>query len=208
MTSDAKFWDNIAEKYAAKPIGNPSAFARKQAIARELLPRDAQVIEIGCGTGSLALAMSAFTGHIHALDYSAQMIGIAKRKQQAEAVKNVTFQHNAIDQSSFPANTFDSAWAFSILHLLPDRPRVLAHLFDLLKPGGSLVISNVCLAGTWIPYAALIKLLHWFGKAPVVQLYDRATIQREIRTAGFVQTEERDVGAEKTVAFIIAKKPS
>jgi arsenite methyltransferase len=30
---------------------------------------------------------------------------------------------------------------------------------------------------------------------------------RELREAGFVAVEERDVGAEKTVAFVVARKP-
>jgi hypothetical protein len=45
------------------------------------------------------------------------------------------------------------------------------------------------------------------GKAPSVQLYDRETICDELSQAGFVEIEEMDVGAGRTVAFIVAKKP-
>lgn len=209
MTTDAKFWDAIAEKYAAKPVENVSAFERKKAITREHLHAGSRVFELGCGTGSLALSMAPFSGHIHGLDFSAEMVRIAEQKKQAAGVTNVTFQHGALDELSLDSRGgFDCVWAYSILHLVPDRRRTLATLFALLKPGGSFIASNVCLAGTWVPYGPLIALLRWFGKAPMVHLYDRETLGREMREAGFVEIEEKDVGAGRTVAFIVAKKPA
>ena len=50
--------------------------------------------------------------------------------------------------------------------------------------------------------------MRWFGKAPRIYTYDRATLLRELREVGFVEITERDVGAESTVAFVVAKKPS
>jgi hypothetical protein len=99
-------------------------------------------------------------------------------------------------------------WAYSILHLVPDRRRTLAALFDMLKPGGSFISSNACLGDTWVPYGLMISLMRWLGKAPVVHIYSRDTILRELRDAGFVDVVERDVGANKLVAFIVAKKPT
>jgi hypothetical protein len=50
--------------------------------------------------------------------------------------------------------------------------------------------------------------MRWLGKAPVVYIYDRQTILGDMRAAGFVDIVEQDVGAEGTVAFIVAKKPA
>jgi ubiquinone/menaquinone biosynthesis C-methylase UbiE len=208
MTIDAKFWDGIAEKYAAKPVENPSAFERKKAITREHLHPGSTVLELGCGTGSLALSMAPFSGRIHALDISAEMLRIADQKKQAAGVTNVTFQQGTLDELSLdPRDRFDCAWAYSNLHLVPDRRRTLATLFELLEPGGSFIASNVCLGDTWVPYGPLIALMRWFGKAPMVHLYDRETIRCELREAGFVEIEEKEVGGGRTVAFIVAKKP-
>jgi len=208
MSTEAKFWDNIADKYAASPVKDVSAFERKQAITREHLRSDAKVLEIGCGTGSLALALSGFAGHIHALDFSSEMVRIASQKQQAQGVSNVTFQQGTLDGAApFASSTFDCALAFSILHLVANRQHVLRNVWELLKPGGSLISSNVCLSDSWIPYRPLIRVAHWLGQAPVVHSYDRETIMRELREAGFTQVQEHDVGAEKIVAFIVAKKP-
>jgi arsenite methyltransferase len=209
MPSDAKFWNDLAEKYAAQPVADPTAFERKKAITREQLRPDATVLELGCGTGSLALEMARFSGHIHALDISAEMLRIAREKQVAQGVGNVTFQQGTLDGASpFPREHFDSVWAYSILHLVRDRRHVLGVLFDLLKPGGTFIASSVCLGDGWVPYRPLLSVMHWLGKAPVVDIYSRETLFRELREAGFVEAAERDVGAEKTVAFVVAKKPA
>jgi arsenite methyltransferase len=208
MSSDAKFWDTIAEKYAKKPVDDVPAFERKKAITRGLLRPDATVLEIGCGTGTLALELGASAGHVHAMDISGEMIRIANQKKAAQAVTNVTFHQGTLDAGvPVESRQVDVAWAFSILHLVDDRRRTLSAIFELLKPGGVLVSSNVCLGATWVPYGALITVMRWFGKAPVVHIYDRDTITRELRSTGFVDIEEKDVGADRRVAFIVAKKP-
>jgi arsenite methyltransferase len=189
-------------------VKNVTAFERKQAITREHLRADARVLEVGCGTGSLALALSASAGHIHALDLSTEMLRIASRKQQDQGVSNVTFQQGTLDgPAPFAPETFDCVLAFSILHLVRDRPKVLSNLWQLLKPGGAFISSNACLGDSWIPYVPIISVARWLGKAPVVHSYDRSTILREMQEAGFTHMEEREVGAEKIVAFIVARKP-
>lgn len=207
MTTEAKFWDSIADKYAASPVKNVTAFERKQAITREHLRPDSNVLEVGSGTGSLALALSPFAGQIHAVDFSAEMVRIATRKHEAKGVRNVTFHQGTLDAAPFEPEAFDTALAFSILHLVPDRQQLLRNIWKLLKPGGSFISSNACLGDSWVPYGPLISLARWLGKAPVVHIYDRDTIMREMHEAGFTQVQERDVGAEQIVAFIVAKKP-
>jgi ubiquinone/menaquinone biosynthesis C-methylase UbiE len=208
MTAEAKFWDGIAEKYAAQPVKDVLAFERKQSITREHLRADSTVLEIGCGTGSLALAMSPFAGHVHAMDFSAEMIRIANQKKHAKGVANVTFHHGTLDEDvPIEPGELDSVWAYSILHLVRQRAPMLKTIFELLKPGGSFISSNVCLGESWVPYGAIITVMRWFGKAPAVYVYDRKTILSEIHEAGFVDVEEKDVGADEMVAFVVAKKP-
>ena len=209
MSAGAKFWDRAAEKYAASPVGDPDAFERKKAITREHLTPESTVLEIGCGTGTLSLEMAPFARHIHAMDISAEMIRIANGKKEAQSATNVTFHQGTLDEAShFEPEQLDAVWAYSVLHLVDDRRRTLRALFELLKPGGTFISSNVCLGSTWVPYGPLITLMRWFGKAPVVHVYDRETIMREMREAGFVDVEEREVGAQKMVAFIVAQRPS
>lgn len=113
MTADAKFWDNLAEKYAAKPVDDVAAFERKKAITRQLLQADSTVLEIGCGTGSLALELAGSAGHIHAMDISGEMIRIANQKKAAQGVTNVSFHIGTLETASpVERGQVDAVWAF------------------------------------------------------------------------------------------------
>jgi len=205
--SAEEFWNSAAEKYAASPVGDMPAFDRKKAHLRQHLSSAANVLELGCGTGSLALSMASHAGHIHALDVSAEMIRIAREKKARQGLPNVTFHCGTLEAARFPAGGFDAIWAFSILHLLDDRVGTLDRFMSLLKPGGVLIVSNVCLGDSWVPYRPMIAVMRWLGRAPKVYFYKRDTIRRELAGAGFDAIEEIDVGAKKMVAFMEARKP-
>lgn len=208
LTADERFWDKLADKYSKKPVADPAAFERKKDIARALLRPDSTVLEIGCGTGSLALSLAPSAGHVHAMDVSAEMIRIAKGKQDAAGVRNVTFHHGTLEAGApVGPGGADVAWAFSILHLVDDRRRTLEILFSLLAPGGTLVSSNACLGDSWVPYGAIIGFMRLLGKAPRVHIYGRREFMAELREVGFVDVKEHDVKGDARVAFILAKKP-
>ena len=209
MNANASFWNQAAEKYAASPVADVPAFERKKAITRSLLNPDATILEIGCGTGTLALELASSAGHIHALDLSSAMIRIANSKRAEQGVTNVTFHEGVLaDPLPVKPGQLDGVWAYSILHLVDDRRDTLRRSFELLKPGGSFVSSNVCLKESWIPYSAIIAVMRWFGKAPKVHLYDRETILRELREIGFQDIREQKVSTNRKVAFITATKPA
>ena len=78
MSADATFWNNIATTYAAQPVENPDAFDRKIEITRDRMIPQGTYLDIGCGTGSLALRLAPSGGQVHGLDVSSEMIRFAK----------------------------------------------------------------------------------------------------------------------------------
>ena len=107
---------------------------------------------------------------------------------------------------AFEAESLDGVCAYSILHLVEDRPAALEQIFRLLKPGGFFVSSTVCLGESWVPYGPLIGAMRLIGKAPMVQIFDKHTLEDEIRESGFVDISQPDVGAKGEIAFIVARK--
>ena len=209
MTADAAFWDNIAESYAAKPVDDPAAFDRKTEIIRALLTPDSALLDVGCGTGSLALRLAPSARAVHGLDVSGEMIRIAKEKAAAQGSANATFHVGPLDgDAPFAAGSLDVVCACSLLHLVDDRAAALGHLFRLLKPGGALVASTVCLGESWVPYTPILTVMRWVGKAPMVKVFPKRTLADEIARAGFVDLTQPDVGAAATIAFMVARKPA
>ncbi|MCB9761625.1 MAG: class I SAM-dependent methyltransferase [Alphaproteobacteria bacterium] len=209
MSADPAFWNNIAESYAAKPVDDPAAFDRKIAIMKSHMRPDHVVLDVGCGTGSLALRLADTGAQLHGLDISPEMIRIARGKAEAQGVDNVTFHVGPFDDSFtvFPDESLDGVCACSILHLVEDRDDALARIHRLLKPGGFFISSNVCLGGSWVPYGPVLAVMRWLGKAPMVKRVSRETAVAEAEAAGFVDVALPDVGAKETVVFMVAWKP-
>ena len=170
-------------------------------------PRDV-VLDLGCGTGSLALRLAADAHQVHGLDLSSEMVRIARNKARAAGVDNVSFHVGAFDDGfdAFAAGSLDGICAYSLLHLLEDRPAALARIHRLLKPGGFFVSSTVCLGESWIPYSPLLQLMRWLGKAPTVKVIEKRTLSEEFRAAGFSEVSEPEVGAEPIIAFLVATR--
>jgi arsenite methyltransferase len=212
MSADAAFWNKLADKYSRQPVADPAAFERKISITVERMRPDAKVLDVGCGTGSLALRLAAHGAEIHGLDCSQEMVRIAREKAAAAQVSNVTFHQGGLDGlEAFAPASLDGICAYSLLHLLKDRPSALARFYELLAPGGFLISSTVCLRESWLmswlPFGALLKVMAWLGKAPrTVAVISKEQVARELREAGFVEVHEPDVGAKSIVGFMVASK--
>lgn len=184
-SKDARFWDKAARKYAASKIGDPAGFERTLArTAEHLKPGDA-VFEFGCGTGTAALKLAPFAGHILATDISQEMITIAREKAEAEGITNVTFEVGAPDETRWDEAAFDAAIGYNILHLAHNRPAALAGLHRLLRPGGLLITKTVSLPEMNPIFRVLLPIMQAIGKAPHVTFVSEAVLEAEIETAGF-----------------------
>jgi arsenite methyltransferase len=209
VNADATFWNQLAEKYSRQPLANPEAFERKIEITKSRMRPEHVILDIGCGTGSLAIRLAPSAAHVHGLDLSSDMLRIANDKVRAQAVRNVTFHVGPFDESftSFGDESLDGICAYSILHLVEDRVGALQRIHRLLKPGGFFVSSTACLAESRVPYGALIAMMRWFGKAPrVVKILTKRTLEDEIRATGFVDITQPDVGAGSDIAFVVGTK--
>jgi arsenite methyltransferase len=208
MTAEAAFWNDLAERYARQPVANPGAFERKIELTQARMKPTDVVLDIGCGTGSLALRLAPAAAAIHGLDISSEMIRIAKGKAQAQGTANVSFHVGPFASfAHFEPESLDGVCAYSLLHLVEDLPATLSRIHRLLRPGGFFVSSTVCLGESWLPYRPILEVMRWLGKAPRVSVLQKRVVEDEVRRAGFVSLDQPDVGADSTVAFLIAERP-
>jgi GST-like protein len=116
--ADAAFWNKLAERYASMPVKNPDAFERKIEVTKSRMNARSVVLDVGCGTGSLALRLAPFAGHVHGLDLASEMVRIAKGKALAQKVTNVSFHTGPFDDGfgRFEDASLDGVCAFSVLH--------------------------------------------------------------------------------------------
>lgn len=208
MDRDRRFWDRIAEKYARRPVDDQASYQRKLALTREHLTPEMSVLEFGCGTGTTAIHHAPAVAHVEAVDFSAEMIAICRRKAAAANVGNVTFRQAAIEDippPSDPADGYDVVMGHSILHLVADLDAVIRRVHDLLKPGGYFVSSTTCLNDGYGFVRYLAPIGQAIGKLPLLNFFTQDGLVATLERTGFA-IEHRWQPAPRKAVFIVARK--
>jgi len=104
------------------------------------------ILDVGCGTGNLAIAAKRQvgpTGAVFGVDASPEMIARARKKARKAAVE-VTFENALVEKLPFPEATFDVVLSTTMLHHLPDKARrqCLGEIRRVLKPTGRLLVLD------------------------------------------------------------------
>ncbi len=201
-----RFWNFIAKKYAKDKITDEASYQRKLKETRALLRDDMRMLEIGAGTGSTAIVHAPCVAHIDAVDVSQKMIDIARAKTTAAGIDNLTYQQTSVEEFDARAESYDIALAMSVLHLVQDYKATLAKLHGLLKPGGYLVTSTVCMADGMPGFKWILIPGHALGLLPFLTYFSKEALLAEIATAGFTVESHWQPGPAKAL-FVIARKP-
>ena len=80
--SDNRFWDRVAERYAARPIKDVASYEAMLADVASRLTASDRVIEIGCGTGGAAIRLAPGVSQWKATDSSPEMVRIARANRR------------------------------------------------------------------------------------------------------------------------------
>ena len=206
MDNSTKFWDKIAERYSKQPIADEAAYQKKLQVTREYLQPDSSVLEIGCGTGSTAIAHAPYVKNIRAIDFSSKMIEIAVSKAKANNVENITFEQSTIDNISLSSETFDVVLGLSILHLLDNWKEVIAQVYKILSPGGVFITSTACLGDTMKFFKFIAPIGKFLGLMPNVLVFTTKELEDSLTDAGF-EIDYKWQPAKGKAVFIVAKKP-
>src|SRR5439155_11069585 len=118
---------------------------QRTAILARLQPGE-QVLDVGSGTGTLALIAKervGRAGRVIGVDPGTEQIAYARKKAARRNVP-IEFQIGVIEQLPFPDHTFDVVFSTLMMHHLPAslKRQGLAEIARVLKPGGRLVIAD------------------------------------------------------------------
>jgi ArsR family transcriptional regulator len=102
------------------------------------LPRASRVMEVGPGRGLLLKELASRFDGLVALDSSEEMLALSRG-----ALKDkVSFIQSSLE--AYAGAPFDAVVLNMVLHHLPSPPQALQKLHELLRPGGYLLIADLC----------------------------------------------------------------
>lgn len=146
----ALHWDTTArsgyEEFNAKTV----SYGRRFTDAIEMiedspavtLPREGQLIDVGCGTGNgLIVFYETFGISGVGVDVSRGMLDVARAKI---AARNLPVEIHQMDGEHLPFddNSFDAGVSFEVLEHTPNPSRFLSELARVVKPGSTVIVTT------------------------------------------------------------------
>lgn len=106
-----------------------------------LVPRDLRVADLGCGTGDLTARLARHVGQVFAVDRSAAMLKVARRR--VEGLSNVELYKADLEALPLDDSSCDAALLALALTYVTEPARVLAETTRILRPGGVVVVVDL-----------------------------------------------------------------
>ncbi len=122
--------------------GDPLAFA-------EVEPGQT-VVDLGSGAGIdilLAARRVGPDGHVIGIDMTDEMIDRAGQNIAASGLDNVEVRKGIIEQLPVDDSSVDWVISNCVINLSPEKDRVFAEIARVLRPGGSMLVSDMVVDG-------------------------------------------------------------
>ena len=155
----SRFYDRYVK------LGGFGEAFRKQIVDEAAISPGENVLDCGCGTGSLAITARRAVGpegRVEGIDISKDQLGRAREKARAEKL-DIVFHEGSIDELPFPDDEFDVIFSTLMLHHVPAeaKRRAFREMRRVLRPGGRVVIADFgppAHVWGWIVFSPLVLM--------------------------------------------------
>jgi ubiquinone/menaquinone biosynthesis C-methylase UbiE len=132
-----------ADHYDDEPLSFHVRFGGR-AVEHAQLRRGDRVLDVACGSGSSVLPAAQDvgpSGRVVGVDVSDGLLALCRAKVERAGFDNVELLVRDMRELDLPARSFDAVLLVFGLFMVPDMPALVRDLWELVKPGGRLVIT-------------------------------------------------------------------
>lgn len=144
MSDSARtYWDSQAPTFDDEPdhgLLQPELWlAWRDLLLQHLPPAPADVVDLGCGTGTLSVLLAQSGYRVRGLDFADAMVAAATEKAMAAKVA-ATFRQGDASEPPYKPGSCDVVVSRHVLWAMPDPSDALRRWVNLLRPDGRLVL--------------------------------------------------------------------
>lgn len=158
------------------------------------------VLDLGSGAGFdsfLATKIVKESGRVIGVDFTPEMVETARSKAKKHGYTNVDFRVGHIEALPVDDSSVDVIISNCVINLSPDKPAVFREAFRVLKPGGRIAVSDICLTAP-LPEPIRNNLAAYVGCIAGASLLE--DYKQIMRDAGFTKVEATTRGAFDVLA--------
>jgi SAM-dependent methyltransferase len=131
----------------AAPFASAAAIRNQEVLDRIVQwagtgPEDT-VLDVACGPGLLACAFAKVAKHATGIDMTPAMLEQARKAQQEQGLKNVSWQPGDVYSLPFPPEQFSIVSSRFVFHHLQDPLAALKEMKRICMPGGKIVVADM-----------------------------------------------------------------
>ena len=135
------------------------------------LPAGGKVLDVGCGSGALAIAVGKRNPKAEIIgidrwgkEYASFSKALCESNAQAEGVSRIAFQQGDATHLDFPDETFDAVVSNYVYHNIPgDRQKYLLETLRILKKGGTFALHDIFSKSKYGDMQTFVKKLRDMG---------------------------------------------
>ena len=135
------------------------------------LPAGGKVLDVGCGSGALAIAVGKRNPKAEIIgidrwgkEYASFSKALCERNAKAEGVSRIAFQQGDATHLDFPDETFDAVVSNYVYHNIPgDRQSYLLESLRTLKKGGTFALHDIFSKSKYGDMQTFVKKLRDMG---------------------------------------------
>ena len=142
---DSRILDQFTRQ--AVPFAAAAAIRNEEALDRIVqwagTGPDDTVLDVACGPGLLACAFARVAKHATGIDMTPAMLEQARKTQQEQGPKNVSWLPGNVYSLPFPPAQFSIASSRFVFHHLEDPLAALKEMKRVCKPSGRIVVADM-----------------------------------------------------------------
>ena len=191
MKNTKAFWNKTASSYDKVEEKDRVVYERILTEMKSYLKPDFHLLDIGCGTGALHDQLSSLVEHIDGIDYSENMIQIAKEKASIKRLANVSYSCGTLAENSAIDKSYDIVTAFYILHLFENLESDLRLIKNHLSEHGYFISVTPCMKDSGL-IGAMLGLSGAVGLIPKINRYTQHDLTKQFEECGFKIIDVRE----------------